>query len=57
MAVWYKEHAEFSFVFTEVEGPVKHSEKDFNMEVFRQDPVYNLSFIYFSVQHVAFSFQ
>lgn len=41
MRVGYKEHVEFSFVFTEVEGPVEHSEKVFNMEIFRQEPVYN----------------
>lgn len=44
-----------SFVF--IKGPVEHSEKAFKVEVFRQGPVYNLSFISCSAQHIAFHFQ
>ena len=45
--VWYEEHVEFSFVFVVVEGLVKHSEKVFNMKVFRQEIVYSFSFSFF----------
>lgn len=44
--VCYKEHAAFGFVFAVVEGFVKHSEKIFNIEVFRQDLVYNFSYFF-----------
>lgn len=44
--VWYEEHAVFSFVFAVAEDLVKHSEKVFHMEDFRQDLVYKFSFFF-----------